>query len=258
VLIDPFTVIAQIVNFAILAFALKMVLYDRVIRAMDTREELIAARLEEAQNRESEASTMADDFRRRSEEMEEQRQDYIDRARTEASHQHQLLLDQARTAVDEERQRWERALQSEQHEFHRELQQRATTEVLALSRRVLGDLADADLESAVVTSGLSHLGAEAESERALLAEGDPTAPLIVRTAFDLTEDHRRQVIAELGSAGLDQRRPVRFERDTRLLLGFELQGDGTAVSWHAKDYLDRIGAAFEEIFNESVRSDGQE
>ena len=152
-LIDPFTVIAQIVNFVILAFALKIVLYDRVIRAMDTREELIAPRLEEAEDRETEASTMADDFRHRSEDIEEQRQDYIDRARAEASHQHQLLLDQARIAVDEERQRWKRALQSEQHEFHRELQQRATTEVLALSRRVLGDLADADLESVVVASG---------------------------------------------------------------------------------------------------------
>ena len=82
--------------------------------------------------------------------------------------------------------------------------------------------------------------------------------MIVRTALDLTEDHRQQVIAALRSAGLDQQRPVRFERDTRLLLGFELQGNGTAVGWHARDYLNRIGAAFEEIFNESARSDGSE
>ncbi len=254
-LIDPFTVIAQIVNFAILAFALKLVLYDRVIRAMDTREESIAARLDEAEARESEASTMAADFRHQSEELEELRQEHIDRARAEASHQHQILLDQARAEVDEERQRWERALRSEQHEFHRELQQRATTEVLALSRRVLGDLADADLESVVVASGLSHLAADADSQRALLAQSQAATPLTVRTAFDLTEDHRRQVIAELHRAGIDQRRPVRFELDTRLLLGFELQGDGTALGWHARDYLDRMATAFEEIFDESVRSD---
>ena len=42
-LIDPFTVIAQIVNFAILAFVLKHFLYDRVIDAMDRREASIAA-----------------------------------------------------------------------------------------------------------------------------------------------------------------------------------------------------------------------
>ena len=45
-LIDPFTVIAQIVNFAILAIVLKYVLYDRVIAAMDRREESIAERLD--------------------------------------------------------------------------------------------------------------------------------------------------------------------------------------------------------------------
>jgi F-type H+-transporting ATPase subunit b len=38
VLIDWFTVVAQIVNFLILVALLKHFLYDRIIRAMDKRE----------------------------------------------------------------------------------------------------------------------------------------------------------------------------------------------------------------------------
>ena len=58
-LIDPFTVIAQIVNFAILAFLLKHFLYDRVIDAMDRREASIAERLSEAEQREATAHVEA-------------------------------------------------------------------------------------------------------------------------------------------------------------------------------------------------------
>ena len=54
-LIDWFTVIAQIVNFLVLVYLLKRFLYKPIIKAMDGREQRIAGRLEEADKREEEA-----------------------------------------------------------------------------------------------------------------------------------------------------------------------------------------------------------
>ena len=54
-LIDWFTVLAQIINFLVLVYLLKRFLYGRIIRAMDERERKIALRLEEAQGRKEEA-----------------------------------------------------------------------------------------------------------------------------------------------------------------------------------------------------------
>ena len=54
-LIDWFTVGAQIINFLVLMALLKYFLYDRITGALDAREEKINFRLEEADRKEKEA-----------------------------------------------------------------------------------------------------------------------------------------------------------------------------------------------------------
>ena len=61
-LINWFTVVAQIVNFLILVFLLKYFLYDRVIRAMDQREQRIQQRLQEAEEKKQEAEQEAEAY----------------------------------------------------------------------------------------------------------------------------------------------------------------------------------------------------
>ena len=58
-LINWFTVIAQIVNFLILVFLLKYFLYDRIVKAMDEREQRIQLRLKEAEEKKQEADQEA-------------------------------------------------------------------------------------------------------------------------------------------------------------------------------------------------------
>ena len=48
-LIDVFTVIAQIVNFLILVYLLKRFLFHRIIKIMDEREDQITGRMQEAE-----------------------------------------------------------------------------------------------------------------------------------------------------------------------------------------------------------------
>ena len=55
--IDWFTVVAQIVNFLILAGLLAKLLYRPIVSAMQEREERIAARMQAAQEREQAAET---------------------------------------------------------------------------------------------------------------------------------------------------------------------------------------------------------
>lgn len=250
-LIDPFTIIAQIVNFAILAVALKLVLYDRVIAAMDAREASIAERLEQAAARETEAAGEAQAYQRRREDLQARREELIDQARRAAHEHQQELLEEARSEVDDERRRWQRALRAEQEELHRELQLQATEQIIEIARGVLRDLADTELETHVIDSALARLAADAGSRRALF---DPAAgtPLKVRTALALGDDHRRMMVERLHAAGLDERRAVRFEQDPDLLLGVEFHGDGTAVSWCAEDYLSQLSSRVDELIDESV------
>jgi F-type H+-transporting ATPase subunit b len=260
VLIDPFTVIAQIVNFAILAIALKYVLYDRVIGAMDQREASIATRLLDAEQRETEAQAEIDDYRHRRRALEDRDQELLDEARDHAEHHRRQLIDEARSDVELERLRWERALRREMAEFQHEVQRRSTQEVVELTRQVLSDLAGTDLEQVVLDRALERLEADPGTVTAGFAagfaDGHMTSPVTVRTSFPVSPDRQRRVIDRLRSIGLDSDRPVVFERSHALLLGAEFQGDGTAVSWNADDYLDRLGADVHHLIDSVDREGG--
>jgi F-type H+-transporting ATPase subunit b len=247
VLFDPFTIIAQIVNFAILAFALKHFLYDRVIRAMDEREASIALRLAEADERKAAAAEEAESFRRRRRELDDRDAELLEEARATAERRRLRLLEEARNAVDDERRRWERALRAERDELHEELRRRAAREVVEVSRRALADLAGADLEHQALDRALDRLAADDEVRDELLGGADRADTVTVRTAFVLAEDDRARVTDRLRDIGRGEEWRVRFEHVPDLVLGVEFQRGGTAVGWHADDYLRRLGAAFEDL-----------
>lgn len=239
-LIDPFTVIAQIVNFAILAFALKRLLYGRVIEAMDRREASIAARLELAEQREAAAEIEATRYREERDRLDRQRRERLDDVRLEVADHRQRLLGEARAEVEAERSRWVAALEADRRDHADQLQHRAAEQILGLSRQALADLADVDLERLVVAQGLAELASDAEVVDELLRPHDEGA-LVVTTAFPLPADQRRQVTERLRSLGLAPDRAIRFAHDPALVLGIEFRGDGTSVGWNAADYLDRLG-----------------
>jgi F-type H+-transporting ATPase subunit b len=246
-LIDPFTVIAQIVNFAILAFVLKHFLYDRVIDAMDRREASIAERLSEAEQREATAHAEAARLHEEREHLDRRRQELLDEARSAAAGHREELIERARTEVEAERSRWERGLRAEQREFRVDLQRHTVDEVIELSRRALSDLAGADLEGAVIDRALEHLASRDEERDSIFVADDRDRFLTVRTAFDVPAAERREIEGRLLEMGLGPDRRVRFEHDPELVLGVEFRGDGTAVSWNAADYLAQLSARLDEL-----------
>ena len=58
-LINPFTVLAQLVNFLILVWLLKRFLYKPILHAIDEREKGIAAQLAQAEGKVAEAQKRA-------------------------------------------------------------------------------------------------------------------------------------------------------------------------------------------------------
>lgn len=246
-LIDPFTILAQIVNFVILAAALKYFLYDRVIDAMDKRQASIASELAEATEREAQARSEAEEYAKRRAALDDERHQLLDEARSEARRQRQHLLDQARADADHERKRWQQGLRSEQRELSHELQTRAANEVMELSRRALSDLAGADLEGHVISRALEQLKTDSDARTALFGSSVQATTVAVRTAFALTGEQQSQIRRQLLELGPSPDRTVRFELDPDLVVGVELRVDGTAVSWNATDYFDRMRMSLDEL-----------
>src|SRR5271157_3837052 len=99
-LIDWFTVGAQIVNFLILVWLLKHFLYKPILNAIDVREKKIAAELADADAKRADANKERDDFKHKNEEFDQQRAALLNKATEDAKVERQRLLDEARQATD--------------------------------------------------------------------------------------------------------------------------------------------------------------
>lgn len=121
-LIDWFTVFAQLLNFAILVVALKFLLYDRIVKAMDQRRRTIAEQESSAAALAREAEEELARLRAERRELDRTREEILDEARAQAAAQQRKLLQQAREDVDRQAQEWRESLRNHQHALLSHLQ----------------------------------------------------------------------------------------------------------------------------------------
>lgn len=241
--IDWITVSAQGANFLILVWLLKRFLYRPVLRAMDTREQHISARLEAANQREQEARSLADDYRERQEALAGERDALLAAARETAEQQRNRMLEEARKDVLATRAEWQREASQEKDEFLRNLQQQATTAVQALAHKALVHLADADLETLVVERFIQQLHALDDATRRTLADG----PVRMRSAFELTTPMRDRLTRAVHEC-LDENTQVHYVRSADLICGIELSSGGQRVSWSMANDLHDLRERMQEAF----------
>jgi len=101
VLFDWFTVGAQALNFLILVWLLKRLLYKPILAAIDTREQRIARELADAADRQTKADQQRDEFVRKIEEFDRQRAALLTQATAAANAESQRLIGVARQAADD-------------------------------------------------------------------------------------------------------------------------------------------------------------
>lgn len=261
-LIDWFTVVAQIINFLILVALLKHFLYDRIIQAMDAREERVRSRLESAEKREKESEKEVRRYRRRHQEIEEERQEIIDKAREEADHQLKELTQQARQDVETMRSSWQEAIGREKEAFLRELRQLAKDQVYALSRQVLRDLADVSLEERLIhvfLDKIEKVGGEEKSRMAQAIQADGNR-VMVRSGFDISGTERQKITRALHEIILKDA-DIKYETDPEVIAGIELRSGGQKIAWSFDNYLkdleEKTRAALERTSNMEPTSTGQ-
>ncbi len=237
-LIDWFTVGAQAVNFLILVWLLKRFLYRPVLAAMDAREKKIAGQLAQAAQREAQATAERDDFQHRRAALESEREGLLRKATEEAAAERHRLMEAARQDAEALRSRLGELLTHEREELRRRLASQTQTEVLALTRKVLSELAGIAVEERMVEVFLEHLRALPDDQRRLVTANTSAAmPVaVVHSAFELSLPRRTAIKAAIGES-LGPGMAVRFELSPELVSGIELTVGGVKLAWSITDYL---------------------
>ena len=148
-LIDWFTVIAQVVNFLILVWLLKRFLYQPILNAIDAREKRIAKELADADAKTAEAIQARDEFQHKKEEFDRQRAALLSKATDEATAKCQRLLDDARQAADALSAKRQEMLRNDAHNLNQAISRRTQQEVFAIARKALMDLATTSPQNGV-------------------------------------------------------------------------------------------------------------
>ncbi len=257
-LVDWFTVIAQIINFLILVALLKHLLYGRILKAMDAREEKIRLRLEEAEQKKRAAEYESISFQKKHKALEEKREEMLSHAKKEAESRRKELIQQARDEVDSLHERWREAIQRDKESFLRDLRQHASKQVYAVARRALKDVADADLEERTIDVFLDQIAKMEEKDKKQMAEAIKEAGdgVTVLSALEILPTIRQKIINTLQHHILDGMN-VEYATSPELILGIELTTRGRKMAWSLDDYLKTLEERAREAFDREIQR-GQE
>jgi F-type H+-transporting ATPase subunit b len=262
VLIDWFTVAAQIVNFLILVVLLRYFLYDRVVRAMEGRKQKIEGQHQEAQQNRREAEEEAESLRRQKQELEDQRKEILSHAEEEAEDRRSQMIEKARREVEEQRRHWQESLRQDQASLIKDLRQMAGRQVFMISRKMMNDLADADFEERLVAVFLKRIQAmegEEKGEMAKAVRGSDGA-VTVNSAFEPSSQSKQRLTRVIHEE-IAKEAEVRYETSEDIGLGIEIRSIGRKVSWSSKDYLEDLEKEVTEVLEQESRrleADGDE
>lgn len=252
--IDWFTVIAQGINFLLLLWLLKRFLYHPIIDGLDAREKKIAGILADADTSKAQAENLRTEYEGKLAQIEQERTQLVGEAKNEAQTASQSLLDNARHNAEQIVKKRVEALRLEMAELKQDVLQQNIQEVYALSRKVLTELADGDLQTKMIDKLVQRLNTLDDDQHAALtrALANSGNQIVVRSAQSLTEAQRTQLLACLQQClpsltkDASQNNGVNTAPSTiklsesivpRLINGIELTMGGWKLAWSTYNYL---------------------
>ena len=248
-LIDWFTVIAQIVNFLVLVALMKRYLWKPLLRGIDDRENRIATSLADAERRSADAAERVRVLEAEKADLEQRCSMVLTEAKQSAEARRLQLLEQARAGIRALEKKWVDEIERQRTLFFDELRRHATAEILAITRTALHDLAGADLQTGALRVFLNRLQTLDPVLMKPMAAGD----ISVFTPSELSQQARRE-IASAVEARLGAAVPIRFETSESLAWGVDMRGSGLRVGWTSDTYLDALEQKVREVLDALIAS----
>lgn len=252
--IDWFTVIAQAINFIILLWLMKHFLYKPILNAIDKREKRIAEELANAETEKAAAEKQKVAYDLKTEHLDWERNAFLKKAEDEGKAEKQRLLKEARETADALSKKRKELLITEETNLREAVSRKIQNEVLATTRKVLEDLAGANLEERVVEVFIQLLhDLDASSKVAITSalKNDPGV-VTVRTALDISPDLRISIETSINEI-IGSQPDISFESAPGLINGIELGVNGQKVAWSVDDYLSSLDESFENLLKENIR-----
>lgn len=253
-LIDWFTIIAQLINFLILIFLLHRFLYRPILKTIKSRQQEIERRWQEAEEEQEAATAATASYEQKKQKLAQKRQEIMARAQEQGEQEYQNLVKQARQEVEQKQADWEKAMAQQQEQFFENLQQKISEQVYEIARRALQELANVQVEQQAITTFTHRLENLDEQEREFLSNSlnKSDNELLIRSSFELSPESRNQIRDSLHRQQIYQGNNLRFTTTPDLICGIELQASDYKVAWNLQHYLQSLEQHLAKYFSEDT------
>jgi len=235
VLVDWFTVLAQIINFLILIYLLKRFLYGPIIRAMEGREKKMVATLDRAKNAEKEAAQRSQELEREKQSLVSSKERLLAEAKAEVDAWRDSTLKASKKEIEALRQSWMDRLNADRQAFLNALKRRIAEQIIGISDRVLRDLANENLDNQIIKAFLEKLSGKKEE----FIQKDLNRPVSVQSGLPLSEDQilniRKRMVQWFPTTS-----SIQFAVVPDLGMGIQVIAGDQKVAWNLAEYLEDL------------------
>ena len=252
-LIDPFIVIAQIINFLILVALLKRFLYEPITQAMEARSQRIERQLAAAAIKEQNAEAEKELYLQKQQKLEAQKQEWLDIAKQEVSREKEQLTQQAQAEVTLVRSQWYQTLEQDQQKFRYELRDRLSQQVALTARKALSDLANVNLEAQIIETFIDRLDKldQLQTETVRNAPIPSSRHVIsIRSSWTIADEQRDRLITVIREQ-ISVNAEVQFATTDDFICGIELRDRGYKISWNLEHYLTDLETEIAKVLAEN-------
>ncbi|MEO0924605.1 MAG: ATP F0F1 synthase subunit beta [Cyanobacteria bacterium J06643_13] len=238
-LIDPFVIVAQVINFLILVALLKRFLYKPITQAMSARSQRIERQLAAAASKEQDAETEKALYLQKQQELARQKQEWLVKARQEVELEKEELTQSAIAEVNAMRSQWYKDFERDRRKLTHEIRDRLSQQISLATRKALLDLADANLEGQIVETLINRLYNLDDSQlNAIRAApvSNPQHEICVYSSFTISDGQKEHLMTAIRDQ-ITTDAEVKFEIKRDLICGIELRDRGYKISWSVENYL---------------------
>jgi len=254
--IDWFTVIAQILNFIVLVWLLKRFLYKPILKAIDERENKIAAQIKDAEGKDARAKKEQAEFAKKNETFNQEKKGLMDKAVSETNEEKEKLLEAARNEATVLRSKLENSLKEMQENLNRDIAQKTQQEVFAIARKTLADLASLSLEEQSATIFIRRLQDLKKEEKKQFTEAFKSGsdPILLQSAFDLPKKQQTDIQSAVNEI-LGAKTQFQFKTVPQIISGIELTSNRYKLAWSISEYLNSLQKDISETLNDKTMKD---
>jgi len=188
---DIWTFLFQVINFLVLLFILKRVLYKPIREIIEKRRSLIQQRIEEAEKTKKEAMELKENYQHEMDKLHELKSQMLEKMNEEVEQERRKLIGRAEEEAARVIEKEKAVFDTEKARHEAELKDKAIEAVTLFATNLLKDVSDEDLHKAIYEKLFRELQGIA-SHMPEIKEKDRPLTVDLITAYPLSEAETRK------------------------------------------------------------------